>query len=610
MSWSATRRRVSVGGPARGVAAQIVRMKRCRHSRRRSRKRPEGSSFPSWQRFPWRERALWEDFAHLLELLSRPPELHQEYGRRLRRAVLKRWSLGVFYRPTPRFVIVVGLIDLRRDPAAIRRRLGLHEGASEFVAGPTMALPSGISFSSDHKVHLPDRFNVAVPFIDRHVAERGAKAAIRTAQRDRHLCRAGRAGEPRRQRAAGAGAEARRPAADGGEGLPGVLLSVLGGDQGGHRAGAAQHAAARGRLRLHVRGLGLRARRLFDRVRGRDRAGAEAGAGRGADGRCLPRRDGEGLAGARSAARGADRRLLLALFLRLDRPAQGRGPCPSRHGGDQRALRRARAGRRRERHLLFGGQAVLRLWARQRHDLPAVDRQHGDARRPPADARHDLREHRALQADALFRRADALRRAARRARRQAAHARQHPRLRLGGRAVAGRHLPPLEGEDRHGDPRRHRLDRVPAHLHRQPARRLPAGHQRQAGAGLRGQGARQRRQAGGEGRERRAVDPRGVGRQVLLEQAREDGRDHGRRLAEHRRHLPRGPRRLPGLRGPQRRHAEGRRHLVLADRDRELPDHPSRGARGGGGRPGRCRRADQAQGDRGAEAGRRWRRQA
>jgi benzoate-CoA ligase family protein len=44
-----------------------------------------------------------------------------------------------------------------------------------------MTLPSGISFSPDHKVRLPDRFNVAVPFIDRHVGEgRGAKAAIRT----------------------------------------------------------------------------------------------------------------------------------------------------------------------------------------------------------------------------------------------------------------------------------------------------------------------------------------------------------------------------------------------------------------------------------------------
>jgi benzoate-CoA ligase family protein len=45
-----------------------------------------------------------------------------------------------------------------------------------------MALPSGISFGADLRVKLPDRFNVAVPFIDRHVGEgRGAKAAIRTA---------------------------------------------------------------------------------------------------------------------------------------------------------------------------------------------------------------------------------------------------------------------------------------------------------------------------------------------------------------------------------------------------------------------------------------------
>jgi len=45
-----------------------------------------------------------------------------------------------------------------------------------------MTLPSGISFSTDHKVRLPERFNVAVPFIDRHVGEgRGARPAIRTA---------------------------------------------------------------------------------------------------------------------------------------------------------------------------------------------------------------------------------------------------------------------------------------------------------------------------------------------------------------------------------------------------------------------------------------------
>ncbi|WP_422000618.1 benzoate-CoA ligase family protein [Reyranella sp.] len=40
----------------------------------------------------------------------------------------------------------------------------------------------GIEFGPDLKVRLPSRFNVAVPFIDRHVGEgRGGKAAIRTA---------------------------------------------------------------------------------------------------------------------------------------------------------------------------------------------------------------------------------------------------------------------------------------------------------------------------------------------------------------------------------------------------------------------------------------------
>ena len=46
-----------------------------------------------------------------------------------------------------------------------------------------MALPPGIAFSPDHKVSLPSRFNVAVPFIDRHLGERrGARAAIKTRQ--------------------------------------------------------------------------------------------------------------------------------------------------------------------------------------------------------------------------------------------------------------------------------------------------------------------------------------------------------------------------------------------------------------------------------------------
>ena len=34
-----------------------------------------------------------------------------------------------------------------------------------------VSMVQGISFGPDYKVRLPDRFNVAVPFIDRHVAE-------------------------------------------------------------------------------------------------------------------------------------------------------------------------------------------------------------------------------------------------------------------------------------------------------------------------------------------------------------------------------------------------------------------------------------------------------
>jgi benzoate-CoA ligase family protein len=44
-------------------------------------------------------------------------------------------------------------------------------------------MTTGVSFGPDQKVRLPDRFNVAAPFIDRHVGEgRGAKAAIVTTQ--------------------------------------------------------------------------------------------------------------------------------------------------------------------------------------------------------------------------------------------------------------------------------------------------------------------------------------------------------------------------------------------------------------------------------------------
>ena len=73
-----------------------------------------------------------------------------------------------------------------------------------------------------------------------------------------------------------------------------------------------------------------------------------------------------GEAGAAHRADHARRHRVLALHLGLDRQAEGRGACACRPQADQRSLRRADPRHHRERRLLFGGEAVLRLWARQR----------------------------------------------------------------------------------------------------------------------------------------------------------------------------------------------------------------------------------------------------
>ena len=76
---------------------------------------------------------------------------------------------------------------------------------------------------------------------------------------------------------------------------------------------------------------------------------------------------------ARAARRDPRRRSrLLALFVRLDRPAQGDRPFARQPVLDGRALRQGDPRPARGRRLLLGGQAVLRLRARQRADLPAV----------------------------------------------------------------------------------------------------------------------------------------------------------------------------------------------------------------------------------------------
>jgi plasmid stabilization system protein ParE len=88
---------------------------------------------------PATARDLNEEVGTTLDLISQFPQLYERFNGDLRRAVLKRWSLGIFYERLADAIFVAAVLDLRRDPAVIRRRLGLHESAREFLATPGLA---------------------------------------------------------------------------------------------------------------------------------------------------------------------------------------------------------------------------------------------------------------------------------------------------------------------------------------------------------------------------------------------------------------------------------------------------------------------------------------
>ncbi len=194
-------------------------------------------------------------------------------------------------------------------------------------------------------------------------------------------------------------------------------------DQGGHRAGGRQHAVDDRRLRVHAarqpRAGAGRLRAAAARVRAalRHAAGPEAR-------HCLRRprrRRGTGPALARAAAldrrnrvrAGRDdlrRRLLLALLVGLDRRAEGNGAHAVEPDLDGRALREADPRHPRGRRRLLGGEAVLRLWPRQRPHVSDGGRRHGGADGRAAHARSGVRASREAPADDLLRRPHALRR--------------------------------------------------------------------------------------------------------------------------------------------------------------------------------------------------------
>lgn len=88
---------------------------------------------------PTTARRLNEEEELTFDLISEFPQLYERFDGDLRRAVLKRWSLGIFYERLGDAIFVAAILDLRRDPAAVRRRLGLHESAAEFLASHRLA---------------------------------------------------------------------------------------------------------------------------------------------------------------------------------------------------------------------------------------------------------------------------------------------------------------------------------------------------------------------------------------------------------------------------------------------------------------------------------------
>ena len=371
-----------------------------------------------------------------------------------------------------------------------------------------------------------------------------------------------------------------------------------GGDRlGGARADAAQgdgRGAERGRPRDRRRRRDRSSRRRFDRFR-------------------FARRTGQA---ARRAGRDARRRPgLLALLVGLDRQAEGHGAHARQPLVDGRALRQGRARPDRERRLLLGRQALLRLRPRQRADLPALGRRErradgraADARRglqaldrraPRRRRRHDLRPTVFFGAPTGF--AGMLASPALPAQRRGRLA----HVLVGRRGAAGRDRPALRAPLRLRHRRRHRLDRDAARLPLQPARRHPLRHDRQAGRGLRDRAARRGRPAGRRRRGRRSLHQGAERGADVLGQPREVARDLPGRLDQERRQVRARRRRLLHLRRPQRRHAEGERHLGLAVRGRGDADAAPGGARVRGDRHRGRRGPDQDQGLRRRQAGRR-----
>ena len=229
----------------------------------------------------------------------------------------------------------------------------------------------------------PEAFNFAAHLLGANVGRPG-KAAFVDDSGSGHLRRARRARPAVRRGPQGARRQARGARAPIDAGRRRLAGRLLGRDAGGRHSGGGQHAAYRRRSRLHARALArpgrFRQRRGEAGAQGRDDQVGSRGPHRRrvAPGPAARLRRGRvrGLPRPRGAAHEARphprrRSRLLALFVRLDRPAEGDGSFARQSLLDDRTLRQADPGPEGERHLLLRRQAFLRLRARQCADLSA-----------------------------------------------------------------------------------------------------------------------------------------------------------------------------------------------------------------------------------------------
>ncbi len=73
---------------------------------------------------------LFQDVNSALERISLFPEIGRTFESPIRRVLIDQGRYGLFYVAAPTRIVILGIENLRQDPARIRQNLGL-EGAAE-----------------------------------------------------------------------------------------------------------------------------------------------------------------------------------------------------------------------------------------------------------------------------------------------------------------------------------------------------------------------------------------------------------------------------------------------------------------------------------------------